>query len=657
MKTFARYELWHGQDEPPTSTHELRAGPITAVLEGSDLRHIRLGSMELAQRIYMAVRDDAWNTIPGEYSDFEYHIQDHEFQIAFTGRHRYGTIDYEWRATIAGTADGTISYAMDGTANSSFRHNKIGFNVHHPLPESVGQPFRAHTPDGVVTGTLPEHIVPQRIENGTLTAMFPAYDSIAMSTKSGVDVRFDFEGDLFEMQDHRNWTDANFKSYGTPLTVPYPMDAERGQRFHQKVTVSLDGTADNVPPRASKLQVEVGSPTSGKLPAIGVGLTADGSSLSEREADLLRALHFDHVRVDLHLGDPTHERELERGFETARALGAGLEIALFLRSDAQEELKEFARRLGRLDVPVKQILVLEEAEGFSTFRTMTPGCLVRLAREHLGEAARGAIFAGGTDQFFTELNRDWSQVGEAQAICYSLNPQVHACDSTSIMENLAGQTATVASTRHFSGGKSVIVSPVTFIGRSGPFSAGPPSDHGLPPTVDVRQTSLFGAAWTVGSIKALAEIGVASITYFETTGWKGVIERDAGCPLPNQFPSTPGSVFPLYHVFADVAEWKDGTLLETRSTDDGAITALTLRTSDGTHLLVANLGPRSASAEIGPIEMKEVRIRRLDDGTASEAMTDPQQFRSSHQIRSVSAGRLTLELSPYAVIRIDAVSP
>jgi len=27
----------------------------------------------------------------------------------------------------------------------------------------------------------------------------------------------------------RNWTDANFKSYGTPLSVPFPMDAAAGQ--------------------------------------------------------------------------------------------------------------------------------------------------------------------------------------------------------------------------------------------------------------------------------------------------------------------------------------------------------------------------------------------------------------------------------------------
>src|SRR5205823_1024246 len=145
-----------------------------------------------------------------------------------------------------------------------------------------------------------------------------------------------------------------------------------------------------------------------------------------------------------------------------------------------------------VDVPVRQVLVLEEAEGFSTFRTMTPAPLMRLARDRLGNVLPSVSFAGGTDQFFTELNRDWSQVEAADAIVYSLNPQVHASDNSSVMENLQGQADQVRSTRHFCGDKPIFVSPVTFVGRSGPFPAGPPEPGGLPGQVDVRQASLFG---------------------------------------------------------------------------------------------------------------------------------------------------------------------
>ena len=660
MRTLARYEVWYGRDEPPVETHELRAGPVTALLEGPDLRHVRLGANELAQRIYMAVRDEGWNTIPGTYSDVQLDIGEDRFQVGFTGRHRYQEIDYEWTAAIVGAPDGTISYAMDGIAKSAFRYAKIGFNVHHPLPETVGQPYRARTPKGEITGTLPELIYPQLIENGTLTAMFAPYDSLTVTLKGGVEARFDFEGDLFEMQDHRNWTDANYKSYGTPLLVPYPMDARPGQRFHQKVIVSVAKAPAKPVERPTELRVELGRPLGRGLPAVGVGMATHGGSLSPREANLLRTLSFDHVRADLHLKDPSYPEELKRAAETCRAIGAGLELALFLTRNAEEELTRFAALIrgattesDASSVPIKHVLVLEEAEGFSTFRTMTPGHLVQLARTRLQNDMPGAVFAGGTDQFFTELNRDWSQVEAADAIVYSLNPQVHACDDSSLIENLQGQVDTVKSTRHFSGDRPIFISPVTFIGRTGPFPAGPPEPGGLPGQVDVRQASLFGAAWTMGSIKYLSEVGVGSITFYETTGWRGIIETEAGSPMPDRFPSTPGAVFPMYHVFADVAEWKGGELVEARSNDPLAVDAFATRVGDVLHVLVANTSWKPQTVEVRGVEADQVKIRRLDEETAALATSDPASFRQPLESRAGNDGSIRLELLPYAVVRID----
>ena len=45
-----------------------------------------------------------------------------------------------------------------------------------------------------------------------------------------------------ELQDHRNWTDANFKSYATPLALGFPFDSTDGQRIHQVLTIRHAGT-------------------------------------------------------------------------------------------------------------------------------------------------------------------------------------------------------------------------------------------------------------------------------------------------------------------------------------------------------------------------------------------------------------------------------
>ena len=150
------------------------------------------------------------------------------FQVSFTSRHRQGPIDFEWKALFSGDAHGTVSCWMDGVANSAFRYAKIGFNIHHPLLESVGRRFRAATLDGELEGRIERQIEPQRVVDGTLTAMFAPYSELAIEYGDGQEVVFSFAGDLFELQDHRNWSDGNFKSYGTPLSVPWPMDAEAG---------------------------------------------------------------------------------------------------------------------------------------------------------------------------------------------------------------------------------------------------------------------------------------------------------------------------------------------------------------------------------------------------------------------------------------------
>jgi D-apionolactonase len=60
----------------------------------------------------------------------------------------------------------------------------------------------------------------------------------------GLRVTCRMEGDTFEMEDQRNWTDASFKTYCTPLAEPFPVLVEPGDRVDQQVTVIVSQTAD-----------------------------------------------------------------------------------------------------------------------------------------------------------------------------------------------------------------------------------------------------------------------------------------------------------------------------------------------------------------------------------------------------------------------------
>ena len=118
-------QILTGRAEPPAPTRLLRAGPVTALLDGIDLRTIRVGTSELAQRITVGVRDTAWNTIPAAASELAVVDDGDSFRVTFVARHTAALLDFEWRGTITGGSDGRIEYVMDGTCRGSFRFSRI----------------------------------------------------------------------------------------------------------------------------------------------------------------------------------------------------------------------------------------------------------------------------------------------------------------------------------------------------------------------------------------------------------------------------------------------------------------------------------------------------------------------------------------------------
>jgi hypothetical protein len=224
-----------------------------------------------------------------------------------------------------------------------------------------------------------------------------------------------------------------------------------------------------------------------------------------------------------------------------------------------------------------------------------------------------------------------------------------------MVENLAGHAMDVETGREISP-KPVVLSPITLKIRSAQSSEqAKASSTNLPSDVDPRQMSLFGAGWTLGSIARLSSTGhVHSLTYFETIGWRGLMERDAGSPLPEQFPSLPGAVFPMYHVFADVAEFPGKQIQPTHSSHPLITEGLTLFDLKGRRrILVANL-----SNQIQEVKIKtgtcEGSVRYLDERNVEGAMLEPEKFRSEPAEKSVSvAGKVALKLLPYALARVD----
>ncbi|MCX6049122.1 MAG: hypothetical protein NT075_28815, partial [Chloroflexi bacterium] len=627
--------------------------------ENGDLRSIKLGDQEILRRIYVAVRDRNWSTVPNLIAHVQMVVDSDAFQITYTVENHQGDIDFRWRGAIQGDCAGTLTFQMDGEAHSTFLRNRIGFCVLHPM-HCAGVVARITYTDGQMEmSAFPVAIAPQLVVNGEIKPVSPFNEMQAVAHEVTPDLWAEvrFSGDIFEMEDQRNWTDASYKTYSTPLRLPFPAEIQQGTKITQAITLTLIGEGKTSLPAALPTAAPQTIPFQRKLsavsqpvPQLGLGVASHGQALSPLELERLRQLKLTHLRVDLKLAQPDYTAVLQQATMEARALQVTLEIALHL-TNAATELPALAKLIEALRPPVGRWLIFQEGE------PVTAASWVQMAREWLADYAADVPIGGVTNVYFTDLNRNRPAVQALDLVAYSLNPQVHAFDNQSLIETLAAQAATVTSARQLIGDLPLVISPVTLQPRFNPNATAPestPLPNTLPSSVDPRQMALFGAGWTLGSLKYLAESGAASITYYETTGWRGVMEIATGSTAPEKFRSLPGAVFPLYHVLAAVGEFAGGEVLPTISGDPLRLDGLLLRKAGQTRLLLANLTNQPQQVTVQDLG-EQVHVQFLDETNAEAAMSAPETFRTqAGEPKSSLNGELTLPLRPYAVVRIDS---
>lgn len=629
--------LLDGSGAPAPDRLALRAGPLSLTYEAGLIRSIRLGEIEVVRAIYAAVRDQNWGTAPGVLRDVMIDAQPDSFDVRFTSDHQQNGIDYVWRGQITGSAQGVVRFTFDGEAKTAFKRNRIGFCVLHPM-DAAGMPCTVvHTSGAEEVSAFPEAIAPHQ----------PFFDLRALrhEVQPGLTAEVLMEGDAFETEDQRNWTDASFKTYCTPLGLPFPADVAPGDRVRQTITLRLIGVPPAISLDEPPLTLTLTDGPFVRVPPVGLGW-ATGVALSERERETLRALRPSHLRVEVH--PVTALDALHEAAGVAEAIGALLEVALHLGDDASAGLRRIAAAADAIRPPVARWLVFRDGE-ISTSRPTVLAARAVLERF-------GAPIGAGTDAFFAELNRNRPPVDLLDWVSYSNNPQVHAFDNASLVETLAAQAATVASARAFCGTARIAVSPVTFKMRWNPnATAGePPTPPGvLPRRVDPRQMSLFGAAWTLGCLRALILAGANSLTFYEAVGWLGVVERDGGSPLPDLFPSAAGGVHPLYHPLADVLEFAGGEALAVTSSAPLRAVGIMLRRRGKQCVLVANTTGESLTLTLAGVR-GPVAVRALDMENARQALFDPAAFRASAgALCHPGPDGLRLTLLPYATLRCD----
>jgi hypothetical protein len=132
------------------------------------------------------------------------------------------------------------------------------------------------------------------------------------------------------------------------------------------------------------------------------------------------------------------------------------------------------------------------------------------------------------------------------------------------------------------------------------------------------------------------------------------METETGSPLPKQFQSIPGSVYPIYHVLADVNDFKGGQVIHSTSSDSLRVDGMVLEKNGRVRMLLANLTDCRQSVIVRGVT-GSVHVRTLNSNNAEKAMRSPEEFRLSpgDLVETTGSGSLNMDLFPYSIVRVD----
>ncbi|MGH6960818.1 MAG: hypothetical protein ACREE7_10060, partial [Dongiaceae bacterium] len=455
----------------------------------------------MLRAIAFLVRDENWGTFAPEIANLKVKQGKGGFSVSYDARVGDAKRALSYHAEIAGSADGSLRFDATATPHTDFLTNRAGFIVLHALQGVAGCPVEILHVDGrKVKDRFPAIVNP----------MQPFEDIRALSHEvmPGVWATCRMEGDTFEMEDHRNWTDASFKTYVRPLALPWPYTLPAGSEIRQSVSLTFAGKLPRPKAAAAgkRVDVEIGRAGSASMPKIGIGVAADEADAALAAASLIKAAEPELLicQVDGRQGNGTSMLRRYRRLADATGADVVLEVILPGQQAPEVELARVARDIAESGIGPAAIAVSPAAD----LKAVLPGSRGPKVPElaDIYRAARAAFpgipLGGGMFSYFTELNRKRPPAELLDFVTHTTCPIVHAADDISVMETLEALPYVVNSTRAFIAGKPYRIGPSSIAARDNPYgastAANPQNQRICLARMDPRQRGLFGAAWTLG---------------------------------------------------------------------------------------------------------------------------------------------------------------
>src|SRR5882724_1589120 len=339
-----------GTESPDPKSRILRAGPISAEFGNGALRYIRVNDVEVLRAIAFLVRDRNWGTFSPEISNLKIRQGRDSFAVSYYARCADAKRGVSYDAEIVATSDGALRFSARAVPDTDFLTNRTGFVVLHPLKGVAGFPVEVEHVDG-------------RREKSKFPALinpvqpFYAIRSLRHKLAPGLWVTCRMDGDTFEMEDHRNWTDASFKTYVRPLAEPWPYTLPAGTEFKQQISLGFTGKLPRPRKAASgrRIDVEIGR-AAGKLPQIGVAVPSEEAAASLDAARMIKAAAPRHLVCHIDGRESAIAAPLQHYRRLGEATGAAIVLEILLPGKAAPDAE-----LGRISAAVKQSGLLPTA--------------------------------------------------------------------------------------------------------------------------------------------------------------------------------------------------------------------------------------------------------------------------------------------------------
>ena len=644
-----------GTDQSDVVGRILTAGPLAVEFDNGNLRYLRLNGVEVMRAIAFLVRDENWGTYVPAISNLKIDQRDDGFSVSYEAACSRPGQSIEYEARIDGKADGSLNFNAVALPRTDFLTARTGFVVLHPLEGVVGHALKVEHVDGSVTQSqFPEQVNPD--------CPFRNIRALDHEVQPGLWVRVRMEGDAYEMEDHRNWTDASFKTYIRPLSKPWPYTLPQGERLVQSVTFTFHGPLPEASGDGGRQinSIEIGSAGSDLVPAIGIGVPPEEVDAALRKTSLMRLLAPNCLSCvyDSRLGHDAGQ--LRKYREIASQVGAEVMLEVVVQSidDYATELQHVVNQVQQAGLTLESVAVCPVGH----LKSVLPGGTYPPAPEldALYRAARAAFpgirLGGGMFSFFTELNRKRPPAELLDFITNTTSPIVHAADDRSVMETLEALPWQIKTAHIFSNGTPHRVGPSGIGARDNPhgatYSENPDNGRICLAKMDPRQRGLFSAAWTLAYVAELVHAGVDRISMAAPTGPLGVIYRTADYEQP-YYDSLPAAsrekaVYPAFHVLSSLNCASGSKILPVTARAADKAAAFGWENAQGRWLLVANLTSDKQTISLSGIGAKAT-IGVLDAASFAEATSTPAAFRMRSSKLDIDNELL---LDAYAVVCI-----